>query len=163
MQVDIQMKKSGAVIGSGKFLATTAVTNYSQFVVSINYTSSAAPDSFMIMFSFKSHLSLNSYYLVDDVRFDVIDNVFALERESDLIKVFPSPAEDKISFLSSSFSSNKMKFAEVFNLQGQRCLLSEFTDEGLPEMDMRNLQAGAYILSITLEDKQIVTKKIIKE
>ncbi len=74
---------------------------------------------------------------------------------SDLITVFPNPANDRITILSEDIPVQRV---ELYNMQGQLIKIDQLNDN---TMDVSNLAAGMYSVRIITE-KGVAVKNIIK-
>lgn len=77
--------------------------------------------------------------------------------ESLQIKVYPNPAKHQVFFE----SSVRLNQVEVFNLQGKSLLQANLVQNN--KLDIQNLKAGLYILKITSQNGEQITKKLIVE
>jgi hypothetical protein len=68
-------------------------------------------------------------------------------------KIFPNPAVDKIEIETSENLVN----VEIFSLLGQRVLTST-----AKQIDLKSLASGQYLVQVTLANKTVETRKIIK-
>jgi hypothetical protein len=162
MYAEVNLKSAGTIIGHGQFMTSTTYTNYTQFILNINYSSAAMPDSFMILFDFKSNINVGSNFIVDDLSMDEVVGITENVMDPSSITFFPNPAQDKISFFNSNIQNNKITEIEAYSSSGQLALKKVFKEEDITEMDISPFTGGLYFFKITLQNGAIVTKKVVK-
>ncbi|MDX5428206.1 MAG: T9SS type A sorting domain-containing protein, partial [Bacteroidota bacterium] len=74
---------------------------------------------------------------------------------SSQVKIFPNPTTGLIQIESSLF----MERIEVLNIQGKKVIETENMRSG--SIDLRGLDAGVYLIHVTLENGMVI-KKVVK-
>lgn len=93
-----------------------ATTGYAPFYANLIYYSNELPDSAVIGFAAsKTPLlaRLNSTLYVDDVIFTGWVGINQYDKNADLVKIFPNPASDNVSILSSIEASDNIQVSDV--------------------------------------------------
>jgi len=91
--------------------------------------------------------------------FERIDSINTFVEEVDNLEkliLAPNPAKNVLSILSNS----ELEYVEIFNIAGKKIINLK---EGFEHINVGSLKTGVFIVKITLTDKTVITKKLIKE
>ena len=163
--VDIKFKNNGFLIGAGTFATKANTVGYSPFVVNINYTSSAVPDSFYIGISW-NHCTIASNgtcntsqtwgdVIVDDLSFSTQLGVNELNNSINNIILFPNPS----SLILTIQTEEDITSLAIYNTIGEVC---NYKPLDAKSIDISGLSSGVYYLEVKTT-KGLVHKKFVKE
>ena len=129
----------------------------------IYYTSTEVPDSFFIEISSKhNNITSNLPIFIDDLNFDsFMIHVDSNKIESETI-IYPNPASDYLHILLPE--SFEYKDIKIYDLHGRVVInYSIANKEKNIQINISNLNSGIYVVQITTNKKNIVSKMIIKK
>lgn len=129
----------------------------------IYYTPTEVPDSFFIEISSKhNNITSNLPIYIDDLNFDsFMIHVDSNKIESETI-IYPNPASDYLHILLPE--SFEYKDIKIYDLHGRFVInYSIANKEKDIQINISNLNSGIYVVQITTNKKNIVSKMIIKK
>jgi hypothetical protein len=103
-------------------------------------------------------LEEDDFIILDNVKFSTGTVDVKTPSELDNTTIFPNPTTGKISVQSYS----EIATLELYNVNGQLMKKQDIEQKNNSELDLSFYQSGIYILRITLDDKKILTRKIVK-
>jgi hypothetical protein len=83
-----------------------------------------------------------------------------IEEQDDLIRVFPSPTQDKV-FIELTASQHSGVVIQLMNILGRVCVESEIISGSRKELDISGLQPGYYLVRVLVSDQLIGEEKLI--
>jgi Zn-dependent metalloprotease len=103
-------------------------------------------------------LEEDDFIILDNVKFSTGTVAVKTPSELDNTTIFPNPTTGKITVQSNS----EITTLELYNVNGQLMKKQNTGQKNNSELDLSFYQSGIYILKITLADKKILTRKIVK-
>ena len=107
--------------------------------------------------------TINAYIAADltiqqgPVTFDITCSGLSVsENEIPDLKIYPNPVSDNYITIVSSLSAEK--FIEIFDVNARKVLSTSISDDIL---DISNLEAGFYMIRVTIDGKSSTSKLII--
>jgi hypothetical protein len=159
---------AAAVIGTTfGTLPTTAV--YQQFTFPISYTGTTQPVSAAIYFSISDPTggttgSIGSQFIIDDLSFSPASFINPIEPGSHL-SINPNPVSDKLN-LGGTFISGQSYNVKVFDIEGKiflKTIIKSVTDFSLQPLDVSNLSAGNYLVSVSDSKHSMIQRLVIEK
>jgi len=146
---DVNTQKR-VVVGTAVFMDTATVSTYTAFSAGINYVSSLAPDTAMIVLlsSPQNTGVLNSTFLADDLSLDMSSGIDPEESNSRIV-IYPNPANTHV-FISHAPASRFI----VFDQKGSKVSECVLTNAGLA--DISSLGSGLYLYQLLDADRQVM-------
>lgn len=161
ISVDVLMYQGTTPVGGGFWETYQPVSSYIQFIVPIDYTPGASPDSAYIQIAVvdtsESISGIGSYALIDDLSFggfvdvkEITNN--QLPNSHNLIQNYPNPfnPSTKIEY---SIPEESFVNLKVYNLIGQEVatLVNQYQKTGKyrAEFNAEGLNSGIYIAKLT--------------
>lgn len=137
-------------IGTGIKLVSDSVTSWTNFSVPVSYTSTAVPDTALLLFfASNNNPKVNTILLLDDLSYDYTSDV--KENETLEARVFPNPVSDEITV---SFDQERSGYVEInlFSIDG-KLMKNLFADKNNSSsftrtFDISGLTCGVYLLEI---------------
>lgn len=161
--VRVFMKQGQMLIGSGEVNIFAPTPTYSQFTVNIYYTNSATPDHVLIIMGFKTYNSTLSYFIVDDLNFDVNVDISAVSNQiaNHSISLSPNPSSDFC--LLNIHIDNELEDAiiEVRNLLGEVIIADEVENYSQYSISTTNFPSGVYFVRLNTRNGFYFEKKLI--
>jgi Zn-dependent metalloprotease len=103
-------------------------------------------------------LEEDDFIILDNVKFSTGIVDVKTPSELDNTTISPNPTTGKITVQSNS----EIATLEIYNVNGQLMKKQNVIQKNNSELDLSFYQSGIYILKITLADKKILTRKIVK-
>ncbi len=137
-------------VGTGSMVIVANASSYTPADISINYTSGTNPDSIDISFISSSNLvpTPGTTLYIDDVRFDLADNIKPTSTVS--TSIFPNPS---LGIWNLSFTSLASHSIIVLNTQGLRVKEFQSSDNSFL-LDLSDCPAGLYCVLIQNDNKK---------
>jgi len=122
-------------------------------------TSSKFYETIIIKFRFKSdNINTNKEgWMIDNLVFSGYSIVGNISEITNNIQIYPNPASDFINIKTKNYDKTKIS---IFNISGELLINKYFINN--TKLDIKNLKKGIYFIKIET-DKEIITKKLIKE
>jgi hypothetical protein len=89
-------------------------------------------------------------------------SVFENAHSTDLISIYPNPAQDKVYIAANGFGTFKRCDVRVFNIQGKEVLNSQIQNQDVIQFDIAALASGMYVVKIQIE-QQVIVKRFTKQ
>jgi len=150
-------------------LSFYSIHSFSQSIESISFSAVASSnDSFQPVAgaSFSGYISnasgsltIASEYGKND--FKVSSNISNTSDQKDNIKIYPNPTDDIILIDDFSKSTNKANTVLITDNNGRKVFYQENYIDKTP-IDFKSFQNGIYFITLTIENKTITSRKIIK-
>lgn len=95
-----------------------------------------------------------AYVLIEDF-YTSIEELEVKER----IILFPNPASEEIQFVN-EVTVNRY---QIFTIEGRLIKQAKLKGQGLISIDVSTLSLGVYVLSLLDDDKEVVSRRFVKE
>lgn len=141
------------VIGTASFMDTATVNTYTSFSASINYVSSLAPDTAIIILLSSQQTSgvLNSTLIVDDLSLDMATGIQQAENNSEIV-IYPNPASAILSVSKVYAIGTKLILLDSKGGKVSENRLCSFYDS----IDISSLEEGLYLYQLLDADEQLI-------
>ncbi|MFO8054510.1 MAG: T9SS type A sorting domain-containing protein [Bacteroidales bacterium] len=113
----------------------------------------------IVKFTCKSNMGGSMY--IDNINFDVFSPVYEKQSQPEDVRVFPNPAQNKVSIQTGS-SEKKINLVNIYDMSGKRVLSKENLQHDI-ELDVRMLCDGLYMIEVIAGDEKNYEKLIIKK
>jgi hypothetical protein len=118
-------------------------------------------------YSYTNNLNGRQYYRIkqvdldDKVSYSEVASVI-LKKDKQNIMIWPNPAIDKINLAGQDGKNNSYTKAQVFDLSG-RMVVEKQLGENSPAINVKDLQAGTYLVRVQSADGKIYNEKFVKQ
>jgi hypothetical protein len=173
--VEVQLKRDGNVIGSGKQITKGTVTSWAKFKVPITYTSEETPDTIIIIFSASADYDftnvktlmeckgqVNSTLCLDELEFEYdsihvgVKEMFATAIQ---LSVFPNPSKENVSLQIAKETNGTVIIYDYLTRK-----VGEYFINGTQiDIDIQDYATGSYLVNVIENGRVITTKRFVKE
>ena len=170
--IEVFLKKSGKILGRGKMVVKQKVDVWTNFNISINYTSSSQPDSIVVIFAASAAYDFSSLetlmqckgqngstLTVDEVSLGYQQGIQQTMMPEMEISLYPNPATDKMTLLLPEPVKGKIC---IYDYSGKEVKTLSINLNTLA-IDLLELAAGSYFINIMEDNKLLTSKMFIKE
>lgn len=168
--VEIWFQNAGTIIGTGKQVITSGASSWTQFDVTINWTSSLDPDTVVFLAASSGGYNLSnltagvgqvgSTLLVDDITLEGGNVGVEEEMMNANVHIYPNPSSDVINISTSELPAGLV--LDIFDVAGRK-ILSRSLNNNNDMVDISALNAGNYVVTIRNESTLIHKSKLIKK
>ena len=171
--MEIQLKKkNGTVLGKGKQVIKGAVSDWTEFMVSVNYTSNDTPEEIVIVFSASAAYDFTNIYTLlqcqgqkgstlylDEIQLDYSVGITEMFDPGIKINVYPNPSKERV-----SLQIAKETNGTVFIYDYLTRKMGEYPIQGTQiDIDIQDYVAGSYLINVIENGKVITTSRFVKE
>jgi hypothetical protein len=169
--IEILLEKNGTVLGRGKEIIRNAVSDWSQFNVSINYTSDETPDTIVTIFAasakydftdittlFECKGQIGSALYLDDISFEYEAGIKEMLDPEIAMSVYPNPSEEEVTVQVAKETKGTIIVYDYLSRK-----VGEYPINGTQiKMDVRHYAQGSYLLNVVENNKVITTHRFVK-
>ena len=174
--IEIQLKKNGNTIGSGKQTMNERDADWVEFSLPVVYTSDAAvmPDTIVIIFSASGDYDFtnietlmackgqkNSTLYLDDIEFEYGSGTGIKEMFDPAVKVsvYPNPSKESVNI---NIAKQTQGTVYIYDYLSRKT--GEYTLSGTQiDIDIKDYAAGSYLINVVENGKVITTARFVKE
>jgi hypothetical protein len=139
-------------LGTASFTGTATVSTYTQFTATITYTSSATPDTLVVVLLPSSPVApvVNSYVIFDDLGYTTNSVGIAGVDAKDHISVYPNPVSDNLNVNMAGIQGAKVS---IFDITGKKVAQHNLTEK-LNSINVASLANGMYVYQVSNNAKE---------
>jgi len=170
--IEVQLKRGGNVIGSGKLPIKSTVANWSEFSVPISYTSTATPDTIIIIFAASADYDftnidslmhcrgqINSTLYLDNIEFQYVVGIKEMFDPAVKVTVYPNPSKECVNIQVGKETNGTVIIYDYLSRK-----VGEYAINGTQiDVDIQDYAAGSYLINVIENDKVITTNRFVKE
>jgi hypothetical protein len=171
-EIEIRLKKNGALLGAGKQVVYDAVNDWTEFTVPLYYTSNATPDSIVVIFAssanynfasietlLKCHGQVGSALYLDNVSYDYTVSITEIAPYGNGIKLYPNPATEQLNIQIAKETKGTVIIYDYLSRK-----VEEYPINGTQaDIDVRKYASGSYLINVVENNIVVTSARFVKQ